>query len=101
MTVDDRTPLDTGEIESRLMTFMRTELLSPDATLDRGDDLLSGSVLDSIGVLRLAAFLRAAFHVDMQPADFVTENFRTVAVLTEYVRRSTERAGRPPADSVP
>ncbi len=37
--------------------------------VNRDDDLLSGDILDSIGVLRLAAFVEEEFQINMQPAD--------------------------------
>ena len=82
-----------AEIEGRLMRFIQEELLSPEATLDRRDDLLSGELLDSVAVLRLAAFVAEEFAVPMRPADFVVENFQNVAVLTDYVRRAARPAG--------
>jgi len=80
-------------IEARLTEFIQGELLGPGATLDRQDDLLSGELLDSVAVLRLAAFVEEELAVPMQPADFVVENFQNVAVLSEYVRRSRGPAG--------
>ena len=71
----DATPLDgTREIESRIITFIQHELLSPDTTVDREDDLLSGELLDSIAVLRLSVFVEEEFQLVVQPADYVIEN---------------------------
>ena len=83
------------EIEGRILAFIQRELLSPDVTVNPTDELLSGGLLDSMAVLRLAAFVEEEFRFKMQPADFVIENFQTVAVLAEYVRRATDHAGRP------
>ena len=80
---------------------MRRELLSPEVTVDRDDELLSGGVLDSIAVLRLATFVEEEFRFKMQPSDFVVENFQTVAVLAAYVRRAAGPGDRPPADPAP
>lgn len=81
------------DIEGRLMEFIRNELLGPEGRVGREDDLLSGELLDSVAVLRLAAFVEQEFSILMQPSDFVVENFQNVAVLTDYVRRSRQRAG--------
>jgi acyl carrier protein len=98
MATDNRRRLEPEEIERRIIAFMRRELLGPEVTVDRGDELLASELLDSIGVLRLATFVEEEFHFKMEPADFVIENFQTVAVLAEYVRRATD-ASRPSADS--
>ena len=82
-----------ADIERRVIEFMERELLGPGVNVGREDDLLSGEVLDSMGVLRLAAFVGEAFGIDVQPSDFVVENFRTVAVIAGYVERSLEREG--------
>lgn len=83
------------EVEARLVEFIEGELLTPGTEVHREDDLLSGDFLDSVAVLRLATFVAEEFDLEIQPADFVIENFRTVAVLTEYVRRSIGGAVRP------
>ena len=51
------------------------------------NQLLSGELLDSMSVLRLAAFVGEAFQIDIQPADFVVENFRNIGAIAEYFRR--------------
>ena len=81
-----------GEVEEPILGFIREELLTPDMPVGREDDLLSGELLDSVAVLRLAAWVGEEFEIAMEPADFVVENFQTVAVLAAYVRRSTGRA---------
>ena len=40
-----------------------------------------------MSVLRLASFVGDAFQIDIQPGDFVIENFRTVSAIAAYVRR--------------
>lgn len=87
----DRVPPPSAAIERRIQEFLERELLGPGAVVDRDVDLLSGEVLDSMGVLRLAAFVGEAFAIDVQPSDFVVENFRTIAVIAGYVQRSFER----------
>ena len=39
-----------------------------------------------MAALRLATFVGEEFQIRMEPADFVIENFQTVAVLAEFVR---------------
>ena len=95
VTAADR-GLETEEFEGRILEFIRDRLLSAGTTVGRDDDLLSGNLLDSIHVVRLAAFVEEELQVPMQPADFVIENFQSVAVLAEYVRRAGRR---PDADS--
>jgi len=94
MATDTRTLPEPAEIESRVLTFLERELLSPGVSVARDADLLSGEVLTSMSVLRLAAFVSEEFQIGMQPSDFVIEHFRNVAVIADYVRRAA-------ADRVP
>jgi acyl carrier protein len=96
MTGDAHVLPETLAIEDRVLTLLQRELLSDGVSVDRETNLLSGELLDSIGVLRLAALVGEAFQIDVQPADFVIENFRDVVAIARYVRRSL-----PIASSVP
>ena len=99
MATDEGPGRGAPEIEGRIIVFLQRELLSPEVTVDRDDELLTGGLLDSIAVLRLATFVEEEFQFKMQPADFVIENFQSVAVLAAYVRRATDHAGRPSSES--
>lgn len=81
-------PPESREIECRILAFLESELLSPGVTVRRDDDLLEDELVDSVGAVRLAAFVEKEFRFAMGPADFVIENFRSVAALAEYVRRT-------------
>ena len=99
MANDARPAPEASEIEGRVLAFLQRELLEPGITIGREADLLSGEVLDSIGVLRLAAFVGEEFGLVIQPSDFVVENFRSVAVIAGYVGRA--RAAHGPEDDGP
>jgi acyl carrier protein len=89
VAADNNQRFSAEAVESQILTFLRTELLSPDVSIDRDDELLSGEILDSIGMVRLAAFVQERFLFKMVPSDFVIANFRSVAALATYVRRAT------------
>lgn len=89
------------ESEDRILRFITKELLSPGVVVGREDDLLSGDVLDSVAILRLAAFVEEEFGFKIQPADFVIDNFQTVAILAAYVARATADQDRTGADLGP
>ena len=88
---EERADPTTRAIEKRLIAFIERELLSPRITLRPGDDLLSGGLLDSMAALRLATFVGEEFDVEIRPADFVIENFQTVAALTKFISRAAGR----------
>lgn len=77
--------LDRREVESRILDFLERELLPAGAGVGRDDELLSGDLLDSMGVMRLAAFVADELGVQVRPGDFVVENFASAAALAGYV----------------
>jgi acyl carrier protein len=93
MTNEIKPGIEAEEVESRIIAFVKRELLGPGIPVSLDEDLLSGGLLDSLGALRLATFVEEEFQITVQPSDFVIENFRSVAALAEYVRRSSGREG--------
>jgi len=86
---------DRAAIERAVVDFLEREILAADAAVDRNTDLLSGELLDSMGALRLAAFVAEAFDIEVQPADFVVEHFRSVSSVADFV--VWVRGGRTPS----
>ncbi len=84
---------DARDIEATILNFVHQELVATDVRIQAEDDLLSGEVLDSLAILRLATFVDDKFKIGMQPSDFLIENFQNVTVLTQFVLRSRGNAG--------
>ena len=93
MAPDERPTPEPSEVEGRILAFLRDEVLGPEATVGRDDELLETGLLDSMAALRLATFVEEEFRFKMQPSDFVVENFQTVAALATLVNRRA-RDGR-------
>lgn len=89
---EDLSQLSAQEIENRILDFIRRELLGSEVTIGREDDLLSGELLDSMGVLRLTTFIEEEFQIEMQPSGFVVENFQNAKVLAEFVQQAARSA---------
>ena len=53
--------------------------------LTRDDELLLEGYIDSLGIIRLVAFMEEEFGMPVPPEDVTIENFRSVAVIAEYV----------------
>ncbi len=80
----------TAEVERRILAFVRDELVTSGTTVGREDDLLS-DLLDSVAALRLGTFAAEEFDIEIRPADFVVENFRTAVALADFVLRARRR----------
>jgi acyl carrier protein len=77
-------PQDTSE---RLLRFVSDELLNGEA-IDPDENLLADGVVDSLGMMRLVAFIEDAFGVSIPPEHFTIENFRTIDSIARYLASS-------------
>lgn len=76
------------DTRSILMDFIRQEFMrGRRADLGEEDDLLSSGIIDSLGILRLVAFVEERFNVQMPDEDVVFENFQSVNALADYLER--------------
>jgi acyl carrier protein len=91
MESDDRAATGRAEVERRVQAFLQDELLPPGLAVTRDTELLSGDVLDSMGALRLSAFVGEEFGIPVRPSDFVVEHFRSVAAVAAFVLRAAVR----------
>ena len=75
-------------MKEALTAFVSEELLSGRMRVGDDDNLLSEGMVDSLGMLRLVGFIEEQFGVKVPPEDFTIENFRTIALLTDYLQKS-------------
>ena len=74
------------EYENALAQFVRNELLhGRKVALTDDADLLSAGIVDSLGLLRLVAFLEERFGVKVPDEDVVFENFQSIRAMATYV----------------
>lgn len=69
-----------------------TEEFAPDVAagdLDADLDLLSSGVIDSLGLLKLIAWIEATFDVAVDDAALDPDNFRTVTAIDAFVGQAT------------
>ena len=83
-----------AEIEEQIRTFIIEEILEEDdgASISPDQPLLSG-LLDSFGLMSLLGFLEERFEVTITNDQVVSENFKSVEALAEFVKR--KRQGEP------
>lgn len=56
--------------------------------LDDGYDLLAGGVIDSLGVLKLIAWLEESFGIRAEDVELDPADFRSVAAIAAFVEAS-------------
>jgi acyl carrier protein len=76
------------ETKAILMEYIKQELAKGRSkAIDENDDLLSAGILDSLGILQLAAFVEERFGIKVPDQDIAYENFHSVNALASYLRR--------------
>lgn len=74
-------------MQETLIEFINDELLADqdDVKVESDDELLVEGYIDSLGVMRLVAFIEDRFGVRVPPRDITIEHFSSVDVLASYL----------------
>ncbi|MDQ3154952.1 MAG: phosphopantetheine-binding protein [Actinomycetota bacterium] len=55
-------------------------------------DLLAGGVIDSLGLLKVIAWLEERFELAIDDVELAPDSFRTVAAINDFVERAQQPA---------
>ena len=55
--------------------------------LDENFDLLAGGVVDSLGLLKVVAWLESEYGLEVDESELGPESFRTVSSIREYIEQ--------------
>ena len=73
-------------IREALRQYISEELLEEEeAPVEDDENLLADGMVDSLGMLRLVAFIEESYEISVPPQDFTIENFRTIETLDNYL----------------
>ncbi|MEA2166708.1 MAG: hypothetical protein QOF76_8 [Solirubrobacteraceae bacterium] len=75
---------------AKIKGFIVEEFM-PDISVDELDsdfDLLTGGVVDSLGVLKFVAWIEDEFDVAIDESELGPDSFRTVKAIKEFVDRA-------------
>lgn len=75
-------------MKNKILNYIQSELLDEKQDISDGQDLLTTGMIDSIGIMRLVAFLEKEFAQSIPPADVTLENFSNVCAIAEYIARN-------------
>lgn len=76
-----------NELKEKLKNFIIKEV-NPDRNLEKLDDdepLLESAIIDSLGVLKIMAFLDEEFGIDLSAEQIKLENFRDISTICGLV----------------
>jgi len=74
-------------MQDKIIKYIEEELANEDIDggLEATEDLLGSGILDSLGMMKLIAFLEEEFGCKVLPEEMVIENFMTVAHMNDYL----------------
>ena len=58
--------------------------------LDENFDLLTGGVVDSLGLLKVVAWLESEYDIAVDESELGPESFRTVSAIREYIEQQQQ-----------
>lgn len=76
------------DVSSRIRAFVEEEILVDGDVAVADDTLLLNGAMDSMGLMRLVAFLEEEFDVEIDDAEITEDNFRTVRDIARLVEES-------------
>jgi acyl carrier protein len=74
--------------QTQIITRFIVEEFLPDLTvadLAPDYDLLAGGVIDSLGLLKVIAWLEERYQVDVEQVELAPESFRSVDAIREFL----------------
>lgn len=75
------------EIIAELEKFILSELAfnKDQRSIASDEDILSMGVVDSMGIIRLVAFIEEKFGITVKDEDIVPENFQNIDSINNYI----------------
>lgn len=85
-----------AEVQDVVSKFIKENYLYWTNDFDLQDDhsLMEGGIVDSTGILELAAFLESTFRITINDDEFVPENLDTLSAIGAFILRKSN--GRKP-----
>lgn len=76
------------DLTAALHALVADVALDDHEPIDLDTDLLLGGLVDSMGVVQVVQWLEDRFETEIDPADVVLENFRSIRAILDFVDRS-------------
>ena len=73
-------------MKDKIINYIRKEISSdPTEEIGIDEDLFAGGIVDSIGMIKLIAYLQEQFHVIVSSEEMTVENFMTVQHMVNFL----------------
>ena len=69
--------------------FIQTELVSDriDDDLSNTDNLIESGIIDSLGIIKLIAYLEKTYSIEITNDDLVVDNFETIEAISTFLKK--------------
>lgn len=76
-------------MNDKIIAYITDNLLFEelDDPLTADENLLESGLIDSLGIMKLVAFLEDEFNVSIPPEDLTIENFMTIGHMSAYLSK--------------
>ena len=71
--------------DQKLLAYIQNDLLDGSIEVAADTDLLKTGLIDSLGIMRLVAFLESEFTTTIPAQDLTLENFSSVNTIMAYL----------------
>ena len=71
--------------DQKILEFLHNDLLGGSVEVFSDTDLLKTGLIDSLGIMRLVAFLENEFKTTIPAQDLTLENFSSVSSIVAYL----------------
>ena len=87
-----RNEIDQQGVVKIVTNFIKENYLywTDDFDLQPDHSLMEGGIVDSTGILELAAFLESTFWITIDDEEFVPDNLDTLDAISAYILRKTD-----------
>ena len=82
-------------MKQAIVDFIHQELLNGLTPVDENSELLVSQLIDSLGVMRLVAFIEETFETTIPAQDLTLENFSTINTITHYLASQDSKKQAP------
>ncbi|MEX2410794.1 MAG: acyl carrier protein [Candidatus Paceibacterota bacterium] len=71
----------------KIKTYILSDIASdPKLSISDDDDLLGSGIIDSMGIMKLVAFIENEADVKIPPGEIVIENFMNLNAIEQYLK---------------
>lgn len=82
---------DTGDPKQVLKKYIHEELQADDEVeIPEDANLLTGGMVDSLGVLKLVSFIEHELDMEVPDEDVTVDNFRSLKDIGDYLERKKQ-----------